>query len=258
MTSTRLSVGQLLSEGRRAQARDELLLIGYGPGGLETLRDMWTAIRDERAAGRLAGHETLHIDLQRMIGSVGKEIQAAFDDGQAEYECEAVQERAAYYDKMSRDASLTGQVAASAWSAVKAGRPESPNAVPPRPARVTQDGMYRHPESGVIYKVQFNKGEGDGRRLYAKKLVVVEEPERNEDGTIKRGPDGKATKPAVIKFVYARGAVLRLNASMRMSKEEAKAFGALYGTCVRCGRDLTLEESIDRMMGRKCASKMGW
>jgi Family of unknown function (DUF6011) len=257
MTSTRLSLGQLLREGRRVEARDELLLIGYGPNGPETLREMWTKIRDERASGRLAGHETLHVELQWLIGSVGREVMAAIEDGQAETEREAAQERAAYYDKMRRDENEIIRVAKSKDNSAK-------------PARISQDGIYRDPDSGVIYKVQFNKGEGDGRRLYAKKLVVAVEPEYEPcSGCADTGYNPKscrecAAKPliivksAVIRFEYASGAVNRLRPEWKLTLEQAKEFGALYGNCVRCGRDLTREDSIARMMGSTCYAKMGW
>lgn len=108
---------------------------------------------------------------------------------------------------------------------------------------VTQDGMYRTPD-GEIFKVQFNRGEGDGRRLYAKKLVVVREPVR-EEGKV-------ASVPAVIRFDYIAGAIRKLTPVMKMTLEDAITFGALYGTCLRCGRTLTREESIDRSMGPVC------
>lgn len=44
----------------------------------------------------------------------------------------------------------------------------------------------------------------------------------------------------------------------RMTLEEAKTFGALYGFCVRCGKTLTDEGSIAAGIGPVCAGKDGW
>jgi hypothetical protein len=101
-------------------------------------------------------------------------------------------------------------------------------------AKVEQDGMYQMPD-GTIYKVQAAKVQGSGH-LYAKRLVV-------EDGT--------GT------FVYAPGAITRLDASMRMTLEQAKAYGKLYGVCCKCGSPLTDEVSIANGIGPVCAGK-GW
>lgn len=92
------------------------------------------------------------------------------------------------------------------------------------------EGMHRL--DSVIYKVQEAKN-GSGR-LYAKKLT--------QDG------EGWA-------FEYAPGAVRKLSASTKMSLEEAKEFGALYGTCCVCGRALTDENSIAAGIGPVCAGK---
>lgn len=120
----------------------------------------------------------------------------------------------------------------------------------PSASEVTQDGMYRDPESGQIYKVQFNRASGDGRRLYAKALVIHAEPVRDEGG--------KITTPAEVSFEYAPGAMRKIRPEWRMSKDEAVRFGALYGTCVRCGRTLTLEASIERAMGSTCSAAKNW
>lgn len=100
-------------------------------------------------------------------------------------------------------------------------------------------GMYR--KDGVIYKVQ-RAVHGSGR-MYAKKLV---EDDTYSDDTVHWA------------FVYAPGAVKFLRPEHKMTLEEAKEFGALYGTCVVCGRTLTKEESIEAGIGPVCASKGGW
>lgn len=128
---------------------------------------------------------------------------------------------------------------------------------------VTRDGMYRDPESGEIFKVQFNKASGDGRRLYAKQLVGTTWTEADSDAEPDRITRVPLTEDALFDrkiswgFEYVRGAVHTLRDDMLMTKEEAKQFGALYGTCIRCGRTLTLEESIERALGRVCAKAFG-
>ena len=101
-------------------------------------------------------------------------------------------------------------------------------------AQVEQDGMYQMPD-GTIFKVQQAKVGGSGR-LYAKRLEVE---------------GGQGT------FVYAPGAITRLDASMRMTLEQAKAYGKLYGVCCKCGSPLTDEISIANGIGPVCGAK-GW
>lgn len=127
-----------------------------------------------------------------------------------------------------------------------------------RPARtpVTKDGMYMTAD-GEIFKVQWNKAEGDGRRLYAKQMVGYGQNDRIAARvTHFTKANAELDLGLSISFEYAQGAMRWLTAEDRMTMEDAKAFGALYGTCVRCGRTLTLEESIERAMGRTCASKI--
>jgi len=45
---------------------------------------------------------------------------------------------------------------------------------------------------------------------------------------------------------------------MKMTLEEGKKYGAIYGVCVRCAATLTREESIERAMGPICAGKENW
>lgn len=96
-----------------------------------------------------------------------------------------------------------------------------------------EDGMYLL--DGEIFKVQ-HAVHGSGKQ-YATQLIPNE-------------PGQKAT------FIYVPGVVSRLRPEHRMTKEKAKQWGALYGTCVRCGAVLTAEDSIDRMMGPICATKL--
>lgn len=96
-----------------------------------------------------------------------------------------------------------------------------------------EDGMYLM--DGIVYKVQ-HAVHGSGKQ-YAKRLLPNSEGER-----------------AV--FIYAPGVVNKLRPVHRMTMEQAKEWGALYGTCVRCGAVLTAEDSIERMMGPVCATKI--
>lgn len=125
---------------------------------------------------------------------------------------------------------------------------------------VTQDGMYRNPETGEIYKVQWNRGSGDGKRLYAKQLILSTFNQDGTDARILYSIPLSGEKPGMVQhdFRYAPGAMRFIRAEWRMTIEEAKQFGALYGTCIRCGRTLTLEESIERAMGSTCARKANW
>lgn len=133
-------------------------------------------------------------------------------------------------------------------------------AKPAGPVLADQDGIYRNPETGEIFKLQYNRASGDGRHLYAKQLVVTEGdwPDAGMAFELKNipldhAPDGK------LDWRYV-GAISKAGVlpTWRVTREEAAAFGALYGVCIRCGRDLTAEVSIERAMGPVCAGKMGW
>jgi hypothetical protein len=91
------------------------------------------------------------------------------------------------------------------------------------------EGMYRN-NAGVIYKVQASRETG---RLYAKFLDV-----------------------AMRKFEFEAGAMRNLSAEMRMSIDEAKAFGVEYGFCVVCGKFLTDARSVAQGIGPVCITKV--
>ena len=98
---------------------------------------------------------------------------------------------------------------------------------------VTEIGMYLNAE-GVAYRVKQSKSSG---RLYASRFV----------------PEAQARAD---RFVYEGGAVYRLDASMRMTLEQAKALGAQYSQCCVCGRDLSAEESVEAGIGPVCAGRL--
>jgi hypothetical protein len=97
-----------------------------------------------------------------------------------------------------------------------------------------EDGMYVL--DGEVFKV-VHAVHGSGAQ-YAKRFV--EPAAEGERGT----------------FEYAAGVVRRLRPEHRMTMDQATKFGQLYGVCIRCGKVLTLEESIERAMGSTCATKI--
>lgn len=113
----------------------------------------------------------------------------------------------------------------------------------PVPAKATAEleaGMYRLP-SGEIFKV-VRAVHGSGR-MYAKALVM----------DTMEGPEGPETE---IWFEMAPGAIRRIRAEHRMSLEEAKAFGSLYGVCCVCAAILTAEDSIAAGIGPVCGGRV--
>lgn len=150
------------------------------------------------------------------------------------------EQAASYTAKMDREGAWTKENT-SRWidrliakrAELRAAAPVAPKGKPvAAPVGITEDGMYLFEEK--IYKVQFAVN-GSGR-LYAKLLV--------------RGADGENAT-----FEYAHGVVTKLRPEHKMTLEQAKAFGALYGTCIRCGRTLTDEFSIANGLGKVCITK---
>jgi hypothetical protein len=95
------------------------------------------------------------------------------------------------------------------------------------------DGIYRKAD-GRIYKVQ-RAVHGSGRMTA--KLLVIDEQTRTGS------------------FEYQGLASRFVTSEERMSLQEAKQFGALYGFCVRCGATLTDEKSIEAGIGPICAGR---
>lgn len=131
-------------------------------------------------------------------------------------------------------ASLTKKQASSVIEQLLAmPKPEPVKTTSPATPSQAVEGM--HKIGDEIFKVQ--KAVHGSGHLYAKRLVPGE------------GYGSKA------RFEYAPGVLKTLSAATLMSLEEAKAWGALYGTCCVCGRTLTNEESIDAGIGPICAKK---
>jgi len=101
-------------------------------------------------------------------------------------------------------------------------------------------GMYRT-EAGEIFKVQESKA---GNR-YAKKLVQIGGNRLTEAG-----------ETVQFEFEYAPGAVRSLTAAMRLTVEEAKAFGIRFGVCCVCGKTLTEAKSVALGIGPVCITKL--
>lgn len=160
---------------------------------------------------------------------------------------------------------LRQQAASNAAEYTRRGSVLAPPApVAPQPEKVAKDGIYRNPDTREIFKVQWNRASGDGKRLYAKRMVMSvlanDTYESRTDIPLAGDPGAEDLRSAKIhaEWTYVPGLIYKIDASWRMSMEDARRFGALYGTCVRCGRELTAEESIDRAMGPVCANKKNW
>lgn len=106
-------------------------------------------------------------------------------------------------------------------------------------------GMYRTAD-GTIYKVQ-RAVHGSGH-LYAKRLVKLDQAYTK----VTRGKEHTVTH----EFEYASGAIRSIRPSDRMTLDQAREFGALYGTCCVCGRTLTDERSIEAAIGPVCANRL--
>lgn len=150
-----------------------------------------------------------------------------------------------FYEGVVERGELTGKAASGMIDGLLKEVRNQPKPAAPQPpaAGEVYEGMYR--KDGEIYKVQ-RAVHGSGN-LYAKILVVDTEAVRDADGSI--------VEAAEVHFEYAPGAINKLSVSDKLSLDEAKAFGALYGTCCVCGRTLTNETSIEAGIGPICAKK---
>lgn len=100
-------------------------------------------------------------------------------------------------------------------------------------------GIYFY--EGRIVKVQANKAKTN---CYAKRLVIINGERLNEQG-----------EHVHFEYEYAAGLVYKLDESMRMTKEQATAFGLQFGRCAWCGRALKQATSVERGVGPVCWSK---
>lgn len=126
-------------------------------------------------------------------------------------------------------------------------RPKSKNAV--------EVPVGIHGLGDEIFKVQKSPTTGN---VYAKRLVKTRAlcKGHSQNGELVYCDQGLCEfDPWDVEFFYAQGAVAKLSEETLLSLAEAKQFGLLYGTCIRCGRTLTDEGSIAEGIGPVCATK---
>ena len=121
-----------------------------------------------------------------------------------------------------------------------------------------EDGMYRNPKTSTIYKV-YHTVHGANVQV-AKELIIVDPGERATPTSYRDGltitPEEPWVRKPTVRFDYrGRKPLYSLKPAMRLTMEEAKQFGALYGTCCICGRMLTNELSIHLGIGPVCGSR---
>jgi hypothetical protein len=112
-----------------------------------------------------------------------------------------------------------------------------------------EDGMYKGPKPNEhIYKV-YHTVHGANQQV-AKRLIV-------KDLAYIADPDNPSANTGVTaQFKYEGKAPLKfLKPSMRLTIQDAMAFGKLYGTCCVCGRTLTNELSIHLGIGPVCGNR---
>lgn len=105
----------------------------------------------------------------------------------------------------------------------------------------TEVGIYRD-DSGTIYKVRKSKSTGN---LYAEQLTP--------QGGLRLSEEGKVVQWT---FIYMPGAIKSLTKGMRLSLDEAKKFGILYGVCIVCGKTLVDARSVAQGIGPVCAKRV--
>lgn len=110
---------------------------------------------------------------------------------------------------------------------------------------VTEPGLYVHEGNGAFYLVKRSQI----GRLYAMDLVINDAGERNEDGTWRIKPR--------FEWVYQNGhsRVKQLQAGWKATQEQIKQWGDIWGHCLKCHAELTVQKSIDQGMGDTCYKK---
>lgn len=110
----------------------------------------------------------------------------------------------------------------------------------PAPATVNaelEDGIYRRPSDGEIFKVYHTQ---KGHQV-AKRLVVLSD---------------SVDEAKTAEFQYEGKRPLKtITSDMRMTLEEARKYGAVYGVCCCCSRTLTDELSIYLGIGPVCGQR---
>jgi hypothetical protein len=121
-----------------------------------------------------------------------------------------------------------------------------------------EDGMYRRPKDGVMFKV-YHTVHGANVQV-AKELIIVDPGEKATPTSYREGltltPEQIWVRRPTVQFEYrGRKPLYSLKPDMRLTIEEARQFGALYGTCCICGRMLTNELSIALGIGPVCGRR---
>lgn len=114
-------------------------------------------------------------------------------------------------------------------------QPEWHNPRGPATSIAVKEGFYIL-DNRIFKVVRAVHGSGN---LYAKELIAD-----SSDPEVRKGT-----------WTYLPGMLPKLSAGRSLSLQEACHLGKLYGFCVRCGRTLTKESSIERGMGDICAGK---
>ena len=112
------------------------------------------------------------------------------------------------------------------------------------PNIATTDGMFKHGDT--FYKLKFAKT----GNLWAHRLVMLMTPDEAKEAAA-QGDKRKAAK-----FMFAGSPKsLGITEDMKLTYEDAKAFGALYSTCCECGRLLTNDLSVYLGIGPVCGGR---
>ena len=107
-----------------------------------------------------------------------------------------------------------------------------------------EDGVYRH--DSTFYKVYHTV---HGANVQVAKVLVVTPNGQDANGNDLFGGTWE---------YVGRKPLYSLTPAHKLTQDEAKQFGLVYGMCVRCARDLTREESIHVGYGATCAAHEGW
>lgn len=108
----------------------------------------------------------------------------------------------------------------------------------------TTDGMFK--KGDTFYKLRFAKT----GKLWAHRLVFLMTPEQAKVAA------AAGSKERAAKFKFAGSPQsLGIRDDMKLTYEDAKAFGALYSMCCECGRLLTNELSVALGIGPKCGGR---
>jgi hypothetical protein len=114
----------------------------------------------------------------------------------------------------------------------------------------TTDGMFK--KGDTFYKLRLAKT----GKLWAHRLVFLLTPEQLKAKQEADIANGVEDKTSYVKFKFAGSPKnLGIREDMKLTHEDAKAFGALYGMCCNCGRLLTNEVSIHLGIGPVCGKR---